>query len=86
MLLIGHFLLDTNIDNRQKFLAETIGPLDMEIEAWNLSFYFAWIFYPIFIVMTGLQFLFFNLYNSKHHPLSMILDGAHSKGSLVRKE
>ena len=60
---------------RQKFLADTIGPLDMEIEAWNTAYFLSWIPYPIFVAMTGCQFLFFHLYNRKYHPLAQILDG-----------
>ena len=60
---------------RQKVLAETIGPLDMEIEAWNTAFFLSWLPYPIFVAMAVCQFYFFNLYNRKYHPLAEILDG-----------
>ena len=68
-------LLDANIDARQKILAYTTGPLDMEIEAWNKAYYLSWVPYVIFVTMTVWQFMFFHLYNRKYHPLAQILDG-----------
>ena len=56
-------------------LEETIGVLDMEMESYEISKMMAWVFYPIWILLTIVQAICFILYNGKFHPLSKILDG-----------
>ena len=55
---------------------DTIGVLEMEVEAYQRIDLYVWIFVPIIIVMTILQFAFFTLYNGQFHPMNKILTAA----------
>ena len=66
-------ITDQSIKERHELLVATIDPLDMEIESFQLSGYFSWIFCPIFMVLTFLQVSFFYLYNEYFHPSSKIV-------------
>ena len=66
---------DYRILERHIELEETIGVLDMEMESYEISKMMAWVFYPIWILLTIVQAICFILYNGKFHPLSKILDG-----------
>ena len=47
--------------------------LEVEIEAYQKIDLYVWIFVPIIIVMTIMQFAFFTLYNGQFHPMNKIL-------------
>ena len=68
-------LLDYGILERHNQLENIIDVLDMEMESYELSKLFAWIFYPTWIILTIIQAICFILYNGRFHPLSNILDG-----------
>ena len=53
---------------------DTIGVLEIEVEAYQKIDLFVWIFFPIIIVLTILQFAFFTLYNGQFHHMSKILN------------
>ena len=55
----------------------------MEDEAYVQSFYMAWIFFPIFILIAVVQGLLIELYNKKYHPFNIILEGATKKGKIL---
>ena len=55
----------------------------MEDEAYVQSFYTAWIFFPIFILIAVGQGLLIELYNKKYHPFNIILEGATKKGKML---
>ena len=65
---------DNRILERHMKLEETIGVLDMEVESYELSKLMAWVFYPMWILLTIVQSICFILFNGKFHPLSKILD------------
>ena len=69
---------DSKIYVRHQLLLQTIGPLEMEEEAIETAFLF-FLCIPIIVVLTRLQFAFFNLYNGSLHPMSKILDTVMSK-------
>ena len=54
----------------------------MEDEAYVQSFYMAWIFFPIFIVIAVVQGLLIELYNKKYHPFIIILEDVTKKGKM----
>ena len=64
-------------------LKDTIGTLVMEDEAYVQSFYIAWIFFPIFILIAVGQGLLIELYNKKYHPFNIILEGVTKKGKML---
>ena len=55
-------------------LVETIGPLKMEIDAYNQAWLFSWLFHVVIIIGSMLQYVLFNLYNKKYHPMVVILN------------
>ena len=59
----------------------TIDTLEMENEAYELSYYMSWIFYPIFMILGFGQILLLCLYIEKHHPFNVILKGAEKPGT-----
>ena len=72
MITVGKIYL------RHYLLEHTIGPLQMEIDAYQTA---KWLFLciPIVILLTSIQFGFFTLYNGQLHPMSKILDFGSSK-------
>ena len=71
------------VAQRQMLLKDTIGTLVMEDEAYVQSFYMAWIFFPIFILIGVGQGILIELYNKKYHPFNIILEGAIKKGKMA---
>ena len=67
------FITDYGINARHALLLETIGVLQLEIEAHQKIGLYVWIFVPIIIVMTIMQFGFFTLYNGQFHPFNKII-------------
>ena len=74
---------DAQVAERHIHLKDTIGTLVMEDEAYDQSFYMAWIFFPIFILIAVGQGLLIELYNKKYHPFNIILEGATKKGKIL---
>ena len=74
---------DVQVAERHIHLKDTIGTLVMEDEAYVQSFYMAWIFFPIFILIAVVQGLLIELYNKKYHPFNIILEGATKKGKIL---
>ena len=54
---------------------ESIGPLTIEMEAYEKVKLYSWIFFPILTVMSLIQAFCFYLYNHHLHPFSKILSG-----------
>ena len=68
-------ITDIEINARHNLLLQTIGVLQMEIEAYQtVSLFF--ILIPVIILLSMLQLGFFTLYNGRFHPMSTILDAA----------
>lgn len=68
-------ITDIEINARHNLLLQTIGVLQMEIEAYQtVSLFF--ILIPVIILLAILQLGFFTLYNGRFHPMSTILDAA----------
>ena len=61
---------------RHNDLDATIGFLEMEERSLDRSRLFAWVFYPIWIILSITQAFCFFLANGKYHPLAKILDGS----------
>ena len=51
-----------------------LGALEMEKEAFQKAQLFAWIFFPIWIIMAIVQAVCFVLSNGQFHPLAKILE------------
>ena len=64
---------DCSIDKKHEILMDSIGPLDMENEAYIKAWFFSWIFFIIIIFLSFAQYVCFHFYNEKYHPLAMIL-------------
>ena len=64
------------VKQRHLLLKSTIDTLTMEDEAYEKSFFLAWVFFPTFFVIGVLQLILFNLYNQIFHPFGVILKGA----------
>ena len=64
---------DCFIEERHTILKNSIGTLKMENIAYNQAWIFSWIFHVIVILCSILQYVCFNLYNEKYHPMAMIL-------------
>ena len=56
-------------------LEATIGVLDMETDSFEQAAWFAWIFFPTWIILTIIQAICFVLSNGRFHPLVDILHG-----------
>ena len=68
-------ITDIEINARHNLLLQTIGVLQMEIEAYQtVSLFF--ILIPVIILLSILQLGFFTLYNGRFHPMSTILEAA----------
>ena len=71
-------ITDGNMNSRHHLLEDTIGPLQMEIDAIQTAkLLFMWI--PIVILLTLIQLGFFTLYNGWFHPMNKILYVASTK-------
>ena len=70
---------DLGILERHNQLNEILGELEMEKESFEKAQWMAFIFYPIFILLSILQAISFILSNGKFHPLAKILDGCENK-------
>ena len=71
--ILKTFFSDHGIAVRHNQLNEYLGVLDMEQESYDRSQFFAWAFFPTWIVMSIFQTVFFYLANGKFHPLAAIL-------------
>ena len=71
-------ITDGKIYMRHDLLERTIGPLQMEIDAYQTA---KWLFLciPILVLLTLIQLGFFTLYNGRLHPMSKILDATSTK-------
>ena len=58
---------------RHNQLNEYLGVLDMENESFERAQLFAWVFFPLWIVMSIIHSVCFILANGKFHPLAAIL-------------
>ena len=59
---------------RHKHLDATVGFLQMEEESLQRAYYFSWVFFPTWIILTIVQIVCFMLYNGRLHPLAGIID------------
>ena len=59
-------------------MLQTIGVLQMEIEAYEAAYLFL-LSIPIIILLTILQLVFFILYNGRLHPMNKILEAVSPK-------
>ena len=46
----------------------------MEEESLKRAYYFSWVFFPTWIILTIVQIVCFMLYNGRLHPLAGIID------------
>ena len=71
-------ITDGNMNSRHHLLEDTIGPLQMEIDAIQTA---KWLFLciPTVVLLTLIQLGFFTLYNGRLHPMSKILDVGSTK-------
>ena len=53
---------------------DSIGPLDNEIRSYNNIMTISYFAYPSLAILTGLQILFYYLFNEVAHPFNEILD------------
>ena len=74
---------DQGILERQNQLNEMLGELEMEKDSFEKAQWMAWIFYPIFILLSILQAVSFFLSNGKFHPLAKILEGHENQQSTL---
>ena len=65
---------DQNILDRHSHLNATVGFLQMEEDSLTTAYYFSWIFFPTWIILTIVQIVCFILYNGRLHPLARIID------------
>ena len=65
---------DQNILDRHNHLNATVGFLQMEKDSLRTAYYFSWIFFPIWIILTIVQIVCFILYNGRLHPLARIIN------------
>ena len=69
-------MIDQSILERHNLLETSIaGVLDIEIDAYQQSWLFSFVFFPTFIGLAMIQYLAFFLYNGRFHPIARILDG-----------
>ena len=76
-----HTFTDQGILERHNQLNEMLGELEMEKDSFEKAQWMAWIFYPIFILLSILQAVSFFLSNGKFHPLAKILEGHENQQS-----
>ena len=65
---------DQNILERHSHLNATVGFLQMEEDSLRTAYYFSWVFFPAWIILTIVQIVCFILYNGRLHPLARIID------------
>ena len=71
-------ITDVKIYERHYVLESTIGPLQMEVDAYQTA-KLLFLCIPTVILLTLIQLGFFTLYNGRLHPMSKILDAASTK-------
>ena len=74
-----HTFKDHGILERHNQLNDAMGELEMEKESFQKAQWLAFIFYPIFILLSILQAISFILSNGKFHPLAIILEGCENQ-------
>ena len=62
---------------------DSIGTLEIENIAYSKAWYFSWIFHVISLGCSVLQYVCFNLYNEKYHPMAIILEEYLDEGWLI---
>ena len=68
------FFTDYGVLERHTQVDTILGALEMEKEAFQKAKLFAWIFFPIWIIMAIIQAVCFVLSNGRFHPLAKILE------------
>ena len=68
------FFADYGVLERHIQVDTILGTLEMEKEAFQKAQLFAWIFFPIWIIMAIIQAVCFVLSNGRFHPLAKILE------------
>ena len=68
------FFTDYGVLERHTQVDAILGALEMEKEAFQKSQLFAWIFFPIWIIMAIVQAVCFVLSNGRFHPLAKIVE------------
>ena len=68
------FFTDYGVLERHTQVDAILGALEMEKEAFQKAQLFAWIFFPIWIIMAIIQAVCFVLSNGRFHPLAKILE------------
>ena len=64
---------DFNVLERHNQIEEILGTLNMEKEALEKTKLFAWVFFPLWILLSIVQTICFVLSNGRFHPLVKIL-------------
>ena len=68
------FFADYGVLERHTQVDTILGALEIEKEAFQKAQIFAWIFFPIWIIMAIIQAVCFVLSNGQFHPLAKILE------------
>ena len=68
------YITDYGILERHNQLDDTLGVLDMETKSFERAKLFSWIFFPTWIVLSGIQVFCYTMYNDIFHPLAKIVD------------
>ena len=71
--------IDFRILERHNQLEETIGALDMEVEAFKRARLLSWMLFPLWIFLSVVQAICFALGNGDFHPLHSIIDSHDDK-------
>ena len=74
MNFMRNVFTDRNILDRHNHLIATVGFLQMEEDSLRTAYYFSWVFFPAWIILTIVQIVCFFLYNGRLHPLAKIID------------
>ena len=71
--------IDVRILERHNQLEDTIGALNMEVEALERARLLSWMLFPVWIFLSVLQAICFALGNGDFHPLLSIIDSHDDK-------
>ena len=66
--------IDVRILERHNQLEDTIGALDMEVEALERIRLLSWLLFPVWIFLSVVQAICFALGNGDFHPLHSMID------------
>ena len=72
------FFTDYGVVERHSQVDAILGALEMEKEAFQKAQLFAWIFFPIWIILAIIQAVSFVLGNERLHPLAKLVEDSDS--------